>query len=413
MAPEDSPRPLTVSVVGAGIGGLAAAVALRRNGHSVQVFEASAIKTEIGAGIGVQVNALRVLEHLGASRENLKGVSYDGVCLFHTTSFFLVFTSWQITIFDPKSGEGSLLCHRSDVHDELMRLAVGEGEGPPVELRLGTRVVDCSPEDGAVTLEGGQVIQADLVIGADGLRSTIRTTILGHPQKAAASGLSCFRSVIDASKLRDIGDADWFTGGLSGMKSLYDKEGDYRLAAMYLCRGGSLINLVALYSDPHQADPGQHRFIISTVSELLQTFQTFHPKFVELFALADSPILKWQLRVLPVLDTWIRGRAALLGDAAHATLPTLGQGAAAAIEEAGALGCLLPFGTRREELPSRLEAYQAVRKPRGDYINREALEQAVDSSKRGLYWRSLEVQAYLLGHNAIKDAQEYYEKHFK
>ncbi|KAF7374376.1 FAD/NAD(P)-binding domain-containing protein [Mycena sanguinolenta] len=410
MAHEDSPRPLTVSVVGAGIGGLAAAVAL-----------------QIGAGIGVQVNALRVLEHLGASRENLKGVSYEGITIFDSKTGEGVARRWLLPDMDQNR---SLSCHRSDVHDELMRLAVGEGEGHPIELRLGSRVVDCSPEDGTVTLEGGQVIQADLVIGADGLHSTIRTTVLGHPQKATASGFSCFRSVIDASKLRDISDTDWFTGGLPGMKSLYDKEGDYRLAVMYLCRGGSLINLVALYSDPHQDDPGQHRLIILTVptskgqyfagwspvgtrEELLQTFQTFHPKFVELFSLADSPILRWQLRVLPVLDTWIRGRAALLGDAAHATLPTLGQGAAAAIEEAGALGCLLPLGTRREDVPSRLEAYQAVRKPRGDYINREALEQAIDPSKRGLYLRSLEVQTYLLGHNAIRDAQEYYEKHFK
>ncbi|KAJ6512690.1 FAD/NAD(P)-binding domain-containing protein [Mycena sanguinolenta] len=408
MAPEDSPPPLTVSVVGAGIGGLAAAVALRRNGHLVQVFEASAIKTEIGAGIGVQVNALRVLEHLGASRENLKGVSYDGITIFDSKSGEGVARRWLLPDMDQNR---SLLCHRSDVHDELMRLAVDEGEGPLVELRLGSKVVDCNPEDGTVTLEGGQVIQADLVIGADGLRSTIRTTILGYPQKAAASGFSCFRSVIDASKLGDIGDSDWLTGGLSGMKSLYNKEGDYRLAVMYLCRDGSLINLVALYSDPHQDDPDWSP--VGTREELLHTFQTFHPKFVELFALADSPILRWQLRVLPVLDTWIRGRAALLGDSAHATLPTLGQGAAAAIEEAGALGCLLPLGTRREDVPSRLEAYQAVRKPRGDYINREALEQAVDPSKRGLYLRSLEVQAYLLGHNAIRDAQEYYEKHFK
>jgi salicylate hydroxylase len=65
--------------------------------------------------------------------------------------------------------EQSLLCHRSDVHDELMRVAVGEGEGPPVKLHLGSRVIDCNPEDGTITLKGGQIVHADLVVGADGL----------------------------------------------------------------------------------------------------------------------------------------------------------------------------------------------------------------------------------------------------
>ncbi|KAJ6545014.1 hypothetical protein DFH09DRAFT_658509 [Mycena vulgaris] len=159
------------------------------------------------------------------------------------------------------------------------------------------------------------------------------------------------------------------------------KEGEYRLLFMYPCRSRLAVNLVALYADPHQDDPDWAP--TGTREELLQTFHDIHPKFLAFLALADSPILKWQLRVLPVLPTWIRGRAALLGDSAHANLPTLGQGAAMAIEEAGALGCLLPLGTRREDVPSRLEAYQILRKPRGDYVNRESLAQGAEPSKRG------------------------------
>ncbi|KAF8176722.1 FAD/NAD(P)-binding domain-containing protein [Mycena galopus ATCC 62051] len=402
-----SPQPLTVSVVGAGIGGLAAAIALRRNGQLVQVFEASEIKTEIGAGIGVQVNALRVLEHFGVSRDNLKGVNYDGITTFDSQSGEGVARRWLLPDMDQNR---SMLCHRGDVHSEMMRIAVGEGQGPPVQLHLGSKVIDCHPEDGTIILDGGKIIHADLVIGADGLHSTMRTIILGRVQTAPASGFSCFRSLLDASKLRDLKDTEWFTDGLSGMKGIHNKGGEYRLAVLYPCRNGNLINLVALYSDPHQDDPGWSP--VGTREELLETFKDFHPKFLDFFALAESPILRWQLRVLPILDTWISGHAALLGDAAHATLPTLGQGAAVAIEEAGALGCLLPLGTRREDVPSRLEAYQTLRKPRGDYLNREALEQSTEPSKRGLYLRSPEVQAYLLRHDAVTDAQEYYEKHF-
>ncbi|KAK7006177.1 FAD/NAD(P)-binding domain-containing protein [Favolaschia claudopus] len=402
-----SPRPLQVSIVGAGIGGLATAIALRRSGHLVQVFEASEKKTEIGAGIGVPVNALRVLEHLGVRRENLKGVSYDGITAFDATTGEGVPRRWLL----PEMDQGrSLLCHRKDVHDELMRLAVGEGEGPIVQLHLGHKVIDCNPDEGTLTLKSGEVAHADLIIGADGLHSTIRTSVLGREITAPPSGFSCFRTLIDSSKLKDV-DGAWITDGLSGTKGITCGSADFRLVGAYLCRNGSLVNIAAVYTDPHQDD--KEWSPIATREEFLETYHDLHPKFLSVFGLAESPILKWQLRVLPVLDTWIRGRVALLGDSASASLPTLGQGAAVAIEEAVALGCLFPLGTRTEDIPSRLEAYQTLRKPRGDYVNREALEQATVPSKRALYLRSREVQDYLLSHDAIKEAQEYFEKHFR
>ena len=96
--------------------------------------------------------------------------------------------------------------------------------------------------------------------------------------------------------------------------------------------------------------------------------------------------MKWQLKVTPLLPTWIRGRAALLGDAAHATLPLLGQGLAMGLEDAATLGCLLPLGTTKEDVPTRLEAYQLLRKERGEYVNTESVAQATPE-KRGTYIR--------------------------
>jgi 2-polyprenyl-6-methoxyphenol hydroxylase-like FAD-dependent oxidoreductase len=122
--------------------------------------------------------------------------------------------------------------------------------------------------------------------------------------------------------------------------------------------------------------------------EILETFDGFHPKFLRLMDLpAASPILKWQIKVAPLLPTWIRGRTALLGDSAHATLPLLGQGLALAVEEAATLGCLLPRGTTRDEVPARLEAYQQLRKERGEYVNTESAAQAAVPEKRGTYLR--------------------------
>lgn len=110
--------------------------------------------------------------------------------------------------------------------------------------------------------------------------------------------------------------------------------------------------------------------------DVIAQFQDFHPKLLRILDLpAHSEILKWHLRVLPLLPTWIRGRAMLLGDAAHASLPLLGQGAAMAIEEGGSIGCLIPAGTRREDIPARLEAYQDIRKGRGEVMRTESVEQ--------------------------------------
>ncbi|KAJ7669536.1 hypothetical protein DFH06DRAFT_1469107 [Mycena polygramma] len=117
-------------------------------------------------------------------------------------------------------------------------------------------------------------------------------------------------------------------------------------------------------------------------------------------------------RKLPLLPTWIRGRAALLGDAAHTTLPLLGQGAAMAVEEAGALGCLLPAGTRREDVPARLVAYEDIRKQRGEYIGTESVDQVHKIVHGGALVQSLEIQATLLEYDVIGASRKCYNERF-
>src|ERR1700761_7631169 len=97
-----------------------------------------------------------------------------------------------------------------------------------------------------------------------------------------------------------------------------------------------------------------------TKDELAEKFKDFAPQFTGLLALADAPVHLWQIRALPRLPTWVRARAALAGDAAHATFPTMGQGAGVAIEDAVALACLMPRGTAADDVPARLVAYQTL-----------------------------------------------------
>ncbi|KAF8133555.1 hypothetical protein K438DRAFT_1787507 [Mycena galopus ATCC 62051] len=339
---------LTISIVGAGIGGLTAAVALRKNGHRVQIFEAAQNKAEIVANLGVQINALRVLDHLGVSRDNLKGVPMRGSMLFSSNGGEGIAHPWLF----PATGENGLICHRSDLYEELKRLATGEGEGPPTQLRLGTKVVACDVEEGTVTLDGGEVVYADFILGADGIHSVIRAQILGSVGKAQNSGLSCFRVVFDATNLRDIPELEWLYTGVFSESALRFERRPWQVI--------SLMSTVAYSISKLQ--PGLRLQLWRNSSP------NSDPKFLHVLDLPmHSPIHRWTLRVLPLLSTWVLGRAALLGDAAHATLPFLGQGAGIGIEEGGALGCLLPAGTRREDVPARLRAYEYLRKQRGDF----------------------------------------------
>ncbi|KAJ7735668.1 hypothetical protein B0H14DRAFT_3168519 [Mycena olivaceomarginata] len=303
---NNSYQPLNISIVGAGIGGLTAAIALRKNGHNVQIFETAEIKTEIGAAVAVQANSLRVLDHLGVSKGNLKGVPW----------------------------KGGLLCHRSDLYEELKRLATGEGEGPPAILRLGTTVVASDPEQGTVTLKGGEIVDADCILGADGIHHFTQIP-------------------------------------------------------------------------PRMTQPGSPLRLERNSSPSSPNFTRKFLSFLDL-PIHDS-IHRWKLRVLPHLPTWVRGRAALLGDAAHGTLPLLGQGAGMAVEDGGSLGFLLPAGTRREDIPARLEAYQRLRTERGEFVNTESVAQL---SKGFSLVEAKEIQSYLLEYNAMKAAEECYRAYF-
>ncbi|KAF8201053.1 FAD/NAD(P)-binding domain-containing protein [Mycena galopus ATCC 62051] len=395
-------EPLRISIVGAGIAGLTAAISLRRKGHYVQIFESTKNPADIGS-ISIQINAFRVLKHLGASIENLGGVEFGGLIGYDSESTEGDTQRWLV----PEAQEDpGVFCNRQDLANELRRLALEEsGEGTPVDLRIGKKVVACDPDGATLTLDDREVIHADLVLGCDGIGSIVRSSILGYNQKAPSSGWSCFRTLFDAEKMDGIPQLEWITQGVSGGRFVFAKEEPFRALFLNLCEGGKLVNLVAIYTDTEQDNPEWSQE--ATQEEIVERFKDFHADFRRVLELPPSnSFLRWKLLALPELLTWTRGRAAILGDAAHATFPFLGQGAAMAVEEGGALGCLFPLGTDAKDIQSRLETYQSLCKPRGDFVSAESISQAVDPSKRGRYFRSKELQAYILEYDAIEASQE-------
>ncbi|KAJ7101323.1 FAD/NAD(P)-binding domain-containing protein [Mycena belliarum] len=395
FASESSTKPLKVAIVGGGIAGLTAAAALRLEGHEIHVFEASPTNTELGAAVSLSANALRALNHIGFDLKQLRGCdmlgSYVSLALLGGEGRF---NAW----YDPLNtfGHYGLLCHRSDLHEELKRLATAEDRpGRPATIHL---------KAGWFTTRTSSSAQTEST------HSAMRTSVLGYKQTAPPSGRAAFRCLLDLSKIDGCTEFDWIHAGPAGIRGVRPQNARGRSLVVYTCRDKTLLNIVASFPDLRDQDACSWKER-ATKEQLVAAFADFGPQFTKLLSLVDGPVHLWQIRSLPVIPVWVRGRTALIGDAAHATFPTLGQGSAMGIEDAVTVACLLPDGTPAALVPRSLAAYETLRKPRGEFVLTESVEQVTVPEKRGLYGRSREMQAYIAGHDAVKVARDYFETH--
>ncbi|KAF7309054.1 FAD/NAD(P)-binding domain-containing protein [Mycena kentingensis (nom. inval.)] len=408
-------EPLKIVVVGAGLVGLATAVALRRQGHCVEIYESSSFKTELGAGLAVPSNTLRSLVELGCIVKNLDPV--ENLC-FTSMAYDGSATGMRSdqTDYEARYGTPWVMAHRVDLHTELLRMATDDAiPGPPAKLFLNHRVVSCDAGTPSITLATGMEVKADLIVGADGIRSTLRETVLGGkdiiipPSRTAG-----FRWMVDASALEPYPELDWIVNArplgarlISAPMSPDSQTGkpDHRTIILYACRGGSLINAIGMHDDTRDQDAIPWNVPVSR-DDLFETYRDYHPRFQRLLALApEDGIHIWQMRVVPPLPTWVRGRICLAGDAAHASLPTMGQGFGQGLEDAVALATLLPLGTHIGRISGRLAAYETLRKDRAEWIARESYEQQAVKEKRGVYLRSLEMRDAVMGYNIREEAE--------
>ncbi|KAI5836007.1 FAD/NAD(P)-binding domain-containing protein [Schizophyllum commune Tattone D] len=389
--------PLKINIVGAGLVGLSAALALRQQGHDVQVFEAAAKLAPLGAVITIPPNATRVFERLGFDvEEACRPLRYEGSVAYKSTGE-------KLGEFDFNDYERpSWMVHRHDLHTALYERAMStEGPGRPVRVRLGARVTTCDPEAGSLVTEDGTTHTADLLIGADGIKSSIRTHVLGHPLEAPATQRAAFRALISTDEIKD--ELQWLLAdGPRGMRAAFGPE--RRTLLFTPVRNDELVSVFGVHED----DRDQHAVdwnVPSSKEALLEKYADFDEKFKKLIRRADEVKL-WQMRALPWhIETWIRGRTCIAGDAAHATLPTLGQGFAIGLEDVGALAFLLPAGTRPEDVEGRLRVFQDVRKARAEFVARESIEQASIPEKQGLFMRSEEMRAEVWGYDACSVAE--------
>ncbi|MGD1016893.1 MAG: FAD-dependent monooxygenase [Roseiarcus sp.] len=352
-------------VAGAGIGGLTAALALARAGFEVEIFEREPKLAEFGAGLQLGPNATRVLQRLGAL-EAVRGlaVAPRAIRVLRGLDGGEI-ARLPIGDAERRWGAPYLVIHRADLHRALAEAAM---RLPNVALRLGTEVAEVEADGAgvAVGLQRGGVATrraGDVLVGADGLRSRTRERIgLGAADAATFSGRVAFRAMVDAQRIAPRWSAGEVTLRLGAKAHLVH----------YPVRGGSLVNLVAAIESGWRGEDGDPPWdALADRPALDRAFADWSRDARALIAAAVE-WRAWPLYVRPPIACFSLGRVALIGDAAHPMTPFLAQGAAQAIEDAGALARRLADAG---DVTIALAAYSADRVARASRIQRDALAQ--------------------------------------
>lgn len=324
----------TVIVVGAGIGGLATAAALAARGWRVRVLERAAEFGEVGAGLSVWPNGIRALDALGlGERVRELGIADIQAGLRDPSGRWL--SRLDAAEFARRHGR-PVMIHRARLAEVLLAAV------PRSSLMAGTAVWQVRPRGSQVEIvHDGGVERADLVVGADGIHSTVRRAIRPRAARPRYAGYTAWRVIVDLGVPLREGGETWGRGQRIGFAPLCDGR-VYLFAAACVPEGG--------------------RGTRGELAELRRRFGGWHDPVPRLLdAAAGQEVLRHDIYHLPPLSSFVDERVALVGDAAHAMTPDLGQGANQALEDAVTLAALLDTVAG---VPAALAAYDRIRRPR-------------------------------------------------
>ena len=334
---------LRAVVVGGGLGGMAAAVALMRAGIDVQVYEQARRLTEVGAGVSLAPNGLRMLERLGVG----EGIGRVGA---RYASVELLLSDGRPVRHEPhefvQPGR-NVGIHRADL------LALLAGQLAPGTVRTGRRCTGLLQETGSATVgfADGTTATADVVIGADGMHSVLRGFVV-EPAEPVFSGVVAYRGLVPR-----------LDGYPDSTMRMWAGEGKHFL--VYPVRAGQLLNYVGFV--PSDTSVHESWSAPGDPVALAAHFTGWDPVVGKVVAAVSEPGgsgFRWGMYDRAPLPRWSSGRLTLLGDAAHPMLPHLAQGVNQALEDAVALATLLGACAGQADVPRALTAYEELRRDR-------------------------------------------------
>jgi salicylate hydroxylase len=337
---------LTAAVVGGGIGGLATAAALTRAGIRASVYEQAAELGEVGAGVLIGPNSVRLLHRLGLAEAiyEVGGWVGEGSTYYRHDGARVA----PVMTTDSAGWAAMYGMHRADLIDVLRRAVPGDRIYP------GHRAVSVEQDaDRArVVFENGAVAEADLVIAADGIHSALRRFVT-EPTAPVFSGQISYRGVLDTSRV------PWWPARIF---QVWMGEGKHVI--VFPVRAGRMLNFVCFV--PADEETRESWSAPGDPDALRAAFEGFAAPVTGLLRQVDSTFW-WGLYDREPLAEWTRGRLALLGDAAHPMLPHLGQGANQSVEDAFALAAVLKDASSAD-VPAALRRYARVRRRRTDVV---------------------------------------------
>jgi salicylate hydroxylase len=384
-------KALKVVVVGGGIGGLFAANALVARGFAVSVYEQAPNLGEVGAGVFLTPNSVRQLQRvdLGQAIETFGARVGSGSQYLRHNGVPIA----PVQVTDSAGWNATFGMHRADLVDILASAL------PSDVVHTGHRCTGCeqSSDVARVSFANGAVVEADVVIAADGIHSELRHEVT-PPSHPVFSGSVAYRGVIRHDRM---------PGWLTGSWLMWLGKGKHFLT--FPLRAGELINYVGFV--PADAEMKESWSAPGDPDVLRREFAGWDPRIESLLS-EVSMTFRWALYDREPLPTWSRGRLTLLGDAAHPMLPHLGQGANQSIEDGMALATILARANRTT-VATALLAYEGLRRERVGHIQRGARENGLryDSANPDLAVRDAQIAAHaafrrrLYDHDVVPEAE--------